>query len=391
MASLQLWIEPAEPVKIVGPIHYVGTKGLAAYLITTPKGHILLDGGMPMSARDFEASIRKLGFKPEEIRLLLITHAHIDHAGTIAHFKTLSNAEVVVMDREFELLATGGKTDFRYGDQPAFRFPAVTADRKIKDGEAVSLGNVKMIARLGAGHTKGATTWVTKVEDGGKSYEVVFPCCTSINTGYRLVADPSYPGIADDYARTAAMLESLKPDIWLPAHTEAFGFEGKRARAAKEGVAAWVDPDGYAAWLARQKTAFEQALAKEKLLGEPEGASGLAGTSWRLVRFQGTDDTSLAPDDPSRYTLEFQADGKLAARIDCNRGAGTWKSEEPNQLELGPLALTRMACPPAPMSERILKDWSYVRSYVLKDGHLFVSLMADGGIYEFEPLEKPKR
>jgi para-nitrobenzyl esterase len=94
----------------------------------------------------------------------------------------------------------------------------------------------------------------------------------------------------------------------------------------------------------------------------------------------------LTPDDPSKYTLEFQAEGKLAARIDCNRGSGTWKSDEPNQLELGPLALTHMACPRSPLSERMVKDWSYVRSYVLKDGHLYVALMADGGIYEFEPL-----
>ena len=85
---------------------------------------------------------------------------------------------------------------------PGFYFPAVTADRRIKDGEAVSLGNVRMTARLGAGHTKGATTWITKVDDGGKSYDVVFPCCMSVNPGYRLVVDPSYPGIADDYART---------------------------------------------------------------------------------------------------------------------------------------------------------------------------------------------
>ncbi len=136
-----------------------------------------------------------------------------------------------------------------------------------------------------------------------------------------------------------------------------------------------------------RRPTFEQILAKEKLLGNPESApEGLAGTSWKLVRFQGGDEKILTPDDPSKYTLEFLADGKLAARIDCNRGTGTWTSEGPNQLELGPLGLTRMACPPSPVSDRILKDWSYVRSYVLKDGRLFVSLMADGGIYEFEPL-----
>ena len=224
------WTEPAEPIRIVGPIYFVGTKGLAAYLVTTPKGHILLDGAMPGSAKDIEASIRKLGFKPEEIRILLITHAHIDHAGTTAYFKKLAKAKAAVMDRDYIALASGGRTDFRYGSQPAFYFPPVKAERELTDGETVSLGRVSMTARLGAGHTRGATTWTTTVEDGGRKYTVVFPCCTGINPGYRLTVDPSYAGIADDYRRTFAMLESLKPDIWLPAHTESFDFEAKRAR-----------------------------------------------------------------------------------------------------------------------------------------------------------------
>ena len=111
---------------------------------------------------------------------------------------------------------------------------------------------------------------------------------------------------------------------------------------------------------------------------------GLVGPVWRLVQFRGGDDTRLTPDDPAKYTLEFKPDGSVNARIDCNRGHGTWKSSGPS-LELGPLALTRMACPPGSLHDRIVKHWSSIRSYVLKDGHLHLSLMADGGIYEFEP------
>jgi metallo-beta-lactamase class B len=271
-AAVKSWIEPAEPVRIVGPIYFVGTKGLGAYLLTTPKGHILLDGALPGSAKDVEASIRKLGFKPEDIRLLLITHAHCDHAGTTAYFKKLSKgkAKAVVMDRDSIALASGGRTDFQYGARPALYFPPVKPDRELADGETVKLGNVAMTARLGAGHTRGATTWTTTVEDGGRKYDVVFPCCTSVNPGYRLTVDPSYAGIADDYRRTFAMLESLHPDIWLAAHTEAFDFEGKRARAAAEGAAAWVDPDGYRRWVARGKEGFEAAVAAEQKTAPPE-------------------------------------------------------------------------------------------------------------------------
>ena len=115
------------------------------------------------------------------------------------------------------------------------------------------------------------------------------------------------------------------------------------------------------------------------------GPAPLAGTSWQLVRFQGGDDTVVTPDDGSKYTLTFGSDGSLTARIDCNRGRGTWTSSVPSQLTFGPLALTRAACPPQSMHDRLVKHWAYIRSYVVKDGHLFLSLMADGGIYEFQP------
>jgi para-nitrobenzyl esterase len=117
-----------------------------------------------------------------------------------------------------------------------------------------------------------------------------------------------------------------------------------------------------------------------------EGAATLQGTKWQLVKFQGGDDRTLTPDDPAKYTIEFAAGGRLAARVDCNRGRGTWKATGSSQLELGPLALTRAKCPEGSLHDQIAKQWTFVRSFVIKDGHLFLSLMADGGIYEFAPV-----
>jgi heat shock protein HslJ len=125
--------------------------------------------------------------------------------------------------------------------------------------------------------------------------------------------------------------------------------------------------------------------------GSQDTTAGLGGTSWRLVKFQGGDGLTLRPDDKAKYTIAFGTDGRLSARIDCNRGRGTWKSSGPPQLELGPLALTRAKCPPGSLYDGIVKRWPYVRSYVMKDGHLFLSLMADGGIYEFEPVSQEER
>lgn len=119
-------------------------------------------------------------------------------------------------------------------------------------------------------------------------------------------------------------------------------------------------------------------------------ASDLVGTSWQLVRFEGSDDRTLTPEDPEKYTIAFGSDATVSVRIDCNRGHGTWKSGGPNQLEFGPLALTRAMCPPTPLNDRLARDWQYVPSYILKDGHLFISLMVDAGIYEFEPISQQK-
>ena len=122
----------------------------------------------------------------------------------------------------------------------------------------------------------------------------------------------------------------------------------------------------------------------------PPNTSPLQGTMWQLVKFQGSDGATLTPDDRTKYTLDFGADGRLTARIDCNRGSAVWKATGSSQLELGPLALTRAMCPAGSLHDQIVKQWAFIRSFVIKDGHLFLALMADGGIYEFEPRASKK-
>lgn len=119
--------------------------------------------------------------------------------------------------------------------------------------------------------------------------------------------------------------------------------------------------------------------------GSSTGSAGLSGTSWQLVKFQSSDGKTLIPDDKSKYTIILGNTGRVSVRLDCNRGSGSWRSDGANQLRFGPMILTRAMCPPGSLHDRIAKDLPAVRSYVVKDGHLFLSLMADGGIYEFEP------
>ena len=162
----------------------------------------------------------------------------------------------------------------------------------------------------------------------------------------------------------------------------------RRFRAALKGTSHWSIVDG--------RLAFYGATGKPLLVFVRRPGSGVAatpsleGTGWRLLRFQGGDDRVLTPDDPAKYTIAFATGGRLMARLDCNRGRGTWKATTNGQLELGPLALTRAACPPGSLHDQIAKQWPAVRSFAMRNGHLFLSLLADGGTYEFEPLDAPR-
>lgn len=257
------WTTPAEPFTIVGPIHYVGTKDLAAYLITTPAGHILIDGAVPSMAGPIETSIAALGFRAQDIKILLTTQAHFDHVGTLAHFQKLSKASVRIMQGDDTLVADGGKSDYLLGGVAAAQFTPVKVDVVIKDGDTVSLGGITLTALKTAGHTPGCATYTMSVTDKGQTYAVVFPGSTTVNPGTRLVKNPSYPGIADDFRRTFDRLASLKPDIFLAAHASFFDLEGKRARVKTAGAAAFVDPDGYRRLHAQKREAFEAAIKAE--------------------------------------------------------------------------------------------------------------------------------
>lgn len=273
-SKLLKWEEPAEPLRIAGPIYFVGTQGLGSYLITTSDGHILLGTGMPSSGPMIAESIRKLGFKPEDIRIILTWHVHADHAGAIAYLKQLSGAQLAIMEGDVDAMEDGGKSDFHYGwDWQTMGYPAARVDRVLRDGDTVKLGEVVMTALNTPGHTRGDTTWMTTVTEGGKAYTVVWPDGTSVNPGYRVTRKESYPGIGDDFRRTLARLELLKPDIWLVSHTDRFGLDAKRARAASEGVAAFVDPEGYRQYINAQRAAFEEEVTRETQA--PSGEDGV--------------------------------------------------------------------------------------------------------------------
>lgn len=256
------WDEPSEPAKVLGPIHFVGTKGLSSFLITGSEGHILMYTGMPGSGEMIEKSIIKLGFKPKDVKIILTGHAHCDHVGGHAYLKKSTGAKIAMMREEVQLFESGGKSDFHYGNVKEFGFEGVKVDTVFRDEDEIKLGDISIKALLTPGHTKGSTTYVTTVVADGKKYTVAFPDGTGINPGYRVTRNPSYKGIEDNYRLTFRTLEKLKPNVWLNAHTNNFGYETKLAQSIKDGPSAWIDPEGYQKFIGELKAKFEAAAGK---------------------------------------------------------------------------------------------------------------------------------
>jgi len=259
------WTTPFPPFRLAGNLYYVGSKDLASYLVTTPRGHILINSGLEANVPLIRASIEKLGLKFSDIKILLISHAHWDHDAGAALIKRLTGAAYMVMDSDVAVVESGGKADFQYGDDAALRYPATRVDRVLHDGEVVTLGGTTLVAHLTPGHTKGCTTWTMQVSENGKSYAVVIVGSPNVNPGYRLVGNTAYPSIAADYDRTFKVLKSLPADIFLGAHGSYFDLQAKYARLRAGDATAFIDPAGYKAFLADRESAFRKELARQKL------------------------------------------------------------------------------------------------------------------------------
>jgi metallo-beta-lactamase class B len=252
----QAWNQPVEPFRIAGNVYYVGASDITSYLITSPKGHILIDSGFIETVPHIKYSIAKLGFKPEDVKVLLNSHAHYDHAGGLAELKRQTGAKLYISEPDFELLANGGKNDPNFGDR--FPFEGVRADETFRDGRKIKLGGVSLTANVTPGHTRGCTTWTTDVTEKKRRLSVIFVCSTSA-PGYRLVNNEKYPSIYADYQTTFDKLSRLKPDIFLGSHGGIFGLQAKIERLrSKSGDNPFIDPAGYAEYVKRSRETLEK-------------------------------------------------------------------------------------------------------------------------------------
>lgn len=254
------WTEPFPGHRIAGNLHYVGSRDLASYLITTPEGHILINSSLEESVPLIRASVEKLGFKFTDVKILLISHAHSDHCAGSADILKLTGAKHFVMEGDAAAVENGGTTKKRLGKGDYTQFPPAKVDRILKDGDEVKLGDAILTAHLTPGHTRGCTTWTMKA--GGLNAVIIGS--PNVNPGYILVNNTSYPQIVTDYEQCFRVLHSLPCDLFLGAHGGYYDMEKKHAAAATSTTNPFIDPEGYKRYVTEKEQAFRAEWAKQK-------------------------------------------------------------------------------------------------------------------------------
>jgi metallo-beta-lactamase class B len=260
------WATPAEPFNVIGNVYNVGTQGLAVWLIKTSAGAILIDGGLPSTPPQIEANLAKIGVKTSDIKILLNSHAHYDHAAGLAQMKKDTGAKLFASAPDKPLLE-GGYYPGRKGDAEV-SFPPVTVDSTVADGGHVTLGGVTLTAHITPGHTPGCTTWTMPVTEAGKAHEIVFFCSASVAANILVGPKITHPGIVEDYRRTFRDARKINADVFLAPHPEQFDYERKRDalkanRAAGSTENPFVDAKAFGAALNDFQRQFEAGLAKQ--------------------------------------------------------------------------------------------------------------------------------
>jgi metallo-beta-lactamase class B len=260
---------PDEPFRIAGNLYYVGATGVTAFLLTGPEGHVLIDGGYPETAPLIIAGIARLGFDIRDVKVLLNSHAHFDHAGGLRALQEASGAKLWISEGDADMIAAGGAGDRSFGPFRYLgmgRFPAARVDHRFRDGDTIRLGSLALTAHVTAGHTPGCTSWSFPVRHGDRELLAVSICSLSLLPFMSFGEDESYPGITADFEQSFRTLRSLPADLFLAAHGDFFDMERKRSDRAHAGdpVQPFIDREGYLRYIDRAEQRFREKLADQQ-------------------------------------------------------------------------------------------------------------------------------
>ena len=258
------YVKPFPPLRIVGNLYYVGTYDLAVYLIVTNEGNILVNTGINDSVAGIRSNIEALGFKFEDIKLLLATHGHWDHVGAMAEIKRLTGARMLMQEGDADLLESGGNMDYRYPDGRGPIYESVKVDQRLKEGDKVRLGNTELTVIHHPGHTKGSTSFTFTTQDAGRAYRVLIVNMGSINPGVMVSGMPGFPNITEAYTQTLARQKKLTPEVWVSSHAGHFNLHQKYKPGDAYDPNRFVDPDGYGAKIQFYEKLFLGRLQKER-------------------------------------------------------------------------------------------------------------------------------
>jgi metallo-beta-lactamase class B len=244
------------PHKVISNIYYVGTETLAAFLITTPQGHILVNSMYERTVPVIQKSVEQLGFKFADIKIVLGSHAHADHMEGDALVKQLTGAQVMAMQEDVPALRA-----MQPGGKPH------PIDKVLHDGEQVTLGGTTLVAHLTPGHTKGCTTWTMKVREGEKTLDLAIIGSMGVNPGIRLVNNPTNPTIVDEFRRGFSVMHSLPCDIPLGSHPGMYNMVAKHAKLGSGGPNPFIDPQGYKNEIDLVERTFKSVLEEQQKAG----------------------------------------------------------------------------------------------------------------------------
>jgi metallo-beta-lactamase class B len=238
------WAKAYDPFRIVGNLYYVGTYDLACYLITTSEGHILINTGYVGSDSVIRSHVEALGFNFSDIKILLATHAHLDHVGAMAAIKRNTGAKMMIQEDDAPVLADGGNSDYLFGGK-GWMFEPVKADRLLHNLDTINFGNMRILVLHHPGHTKGACSFLFDVKDQNRVYRVLIANMPTILEETKLSGMPGYPNVGKDYAYTLSAMKNLTFDIWLSSHASQFNLHQKRQSGDGYHPEAFNDQRGY--------------------------------------------------------------------------------------------------------------------------------------------------
>ena len=260
---MRRWNRPFPPYRVIGNIYYVGTGDIAQFLVETSAGLVLIDTGFEASVPRLRQNIEALGFRYGDIRLILTSHAHIDHVQAHALVRRQTGAQVVASAADAVFIESGGRGEPVFDG--VYSWTPCPVDRRVSDGEVVKLGETTLVSHLTPGHTPGATTWTMQVEHAGRRLDVVFFPSANINRGVKLLGNARYPKIAEDFANSFGKWKALPCQVFLADHGDFYDMRDKRARLeSTAGQNPFIDPDGYRRFLAEAEARFHDQVESER-------------------------------------------------------------------------------------------------------------------------------